>query len=347
MLNKEFVSVMSELNVFENTPDPTLSADFNAALELAHEANKAFDGRRTAALALAGTFSLESELAIDEVEADFANHNKDFHLFSAAADSLMPARAAYDKFEAAQEARNGVPELKEVLHDQIGTAFAGYTSLVEQINKNRSKADKIEPGDQETLVAELEEWLSIDKLSYLATAEEADPELTFTLCAVPNETVTPDEIIEDARDFGKKQPYKTTVYPEVITQYTPEEVSGTNPANSKKFKFVAVPSKFTPEMYGTVNALQDKLAELQKDAPFLEAPTPLVGMSFLHTRRAMGDKLVGAGTANKTYMRSYGMEDKPFGRDRYVPYLVVFDFGKLVVSYSYVRYDDDGFALVG
>ncbi len=259
----------------------------------------------------------------------------------------IPAFAGSVAVEAASESNVDPADVKEALVGQLNTSFKGYLSQVEQINKNRSKEDKIEAGDEETLATEFDEWLSLDKLTYMTAAQEADPELLFTICAVANETVTPDEIIEDAREFGKKQPYKTTVYPEVITQYTPEEVSGTNPENGKKFKFVAVPSKFTPELYGTINVQQDNLAELQKDAPFLEAPTPLVGMTHLHNRRAMGDKLVGAGTANKTYMRSYGMEDKPLGWDRYVPGLIVYDSGGLVVRNSDVRLGNGGFALVG
>ncbi len=259
----------------------------------------------------------------------------------------IPAFAGSVAVEAASESKVDSADIKEAITGQLGTSFKGYLSQVEQINKNRSEEDKIEAGDEETLATELDEWLSLDKLTYMTAAQEADPELTFTIGAVTNETVTPDEIIEDARDFGKKQPYKTTVYPEVINQYSPEEVSGTNPENGKKFKFLAIPSKFTPELYGTVDAQQQALAELQKDAPFLEAPTPLVGMTFLHTRRAMGDKLVGDGTANKTYMRSYGMEDKPVDRDRYVPRLFVYDDGELIVGSSYVRSGSAGFALVG
>lgn len=259
----------------------------------------------------------------------------------------IPAFAGSVAVEAASESKVDPADIKEALTGQLDTSFKGYLSQVEQINKNRSEEDKIEAGDAETLTTEFEAWFSEDRQANMAEAMEVDPELTFTLCAVANETVTPDEIIEDAREFGKEQPYKTTVYPEVITQYTPEEVSGTNPENGKKFKFVAIPSKFTPELFGKVKAQQDTLAELKKDAPFLEAPTPLVGMTFLHTRRAMGDKLVGDGTANKTYMRSYGMEDKPFGRYRCVPSLVVLDYGKLVVDYSDVQRDSVGFALVG
>lgn len=249
----------------------------------------------------------------------------------------IPAFAGLVAVDGTSEGKVSSADAKEVIVNQLDTSFQGYLTHVEQINKNRSEEDKIEPGDVKTQASEFEAWFSEAEQTYVAESMTADPELSYTLCSVVNETVTPDEIIEDAIEFGEKQPYKTTVYSKLITQYTAQEVSGTNPKNGNKFKFVLVPSKFTPGLNRTVIAQKDKQAQSQKDAPFLGAPTLLVCMSFLHTRRAMGDKLIGIGTNNRTYMCNYGMKDKPIDESgRCVPMMFVGVNGKLVISGSIV-----------
>lgn len=365
---------MTNPNAFE-TPDCAQSAEFNAALELARRAHKAYGARHAAALALSAAVSMGSNRQIRRAEADFSAQNDAFRLYNAGAEALMPGRAAFDSHQTKPEIMDSAPvlsgarqtnpnysraekktdksevkvdilQLKEALKTQIGTTFAGYESHVEQINQTRSRAEKIQMGSEETLAAEFREWITPARLTIMARTEAADG-LTYTICAVMNETVNADEILEDGRAFGNGQPYKTTVYPEVISQYTAQQISGTNPRNGKKFKFVAVPSRFAPRLYGDVNFHRDALARSQKDAPFLQAPTPLVIMSYLRTRRAMGDKLVGKNMPVKTDMVCYGMEGKAVEWERYVPRVTVHNDGKLFMYDSGVERKSVGFVLVG
>lgn len=240
------------------------------------------------------------------------------------------------------------PVTKESLAEQLNTAFMGYQATAEQLNGDRKKKEQIEVADQETVARELEDWLTEEKVAYVASAMEADPELRFTLVATPNVTATADEVIKGTRVFGEGQPYATEVWSDILKKYSPEEVSGTNPENGNSVKFKLVPDKFTPELYGTVKFQKDKLAELQTDTPFLNATSPLEDLTRLQTLRASGNALVGLGTADATYMRNFTMEPKRLldGWSR-LPDSSVGDGGEPRLDGSIVQFGGGGRVSVG
>jgi hypothetical protein len=240
-------------------------------------------------------------------------------------------------------------DIKETIKSLLTPAYSGYQATVEQINGSRKKKEQITVADQETAEAELEEWFDEDRLAYVKKTMEVNPNLTWTLLATVNGTVTADEFLAGTKTFGEGQPYSTEIWSDIAKKYTPEEISGTDPSNGKAFKFKLVPNEFTPEIYGDVPTSKAKLTELQAEYPFLDSTSPLEDLTWLNTKRAAngGKPLAGSGTADATYMRSYGLEPKRIVRDLRVPSLFVRDLGRLTVSDSWPGSGRDARVSVG
>ena len=71
------------------------------------------------------------------------------------------------------------------------------------------------------------------------------------------------ELTKAAKAFGQNQPYETYVWDPLYSKYTPEQLSGTDPSNGTTVVFSLIPSKYTPEMDGTVVEQRGKLDKLQ------------------------------------------------------------------------------------
>lgn len=248
------------------------------------------------------------------------------------------------------------PVTKESLAEQLPFAYKGYATFLEIINDGRKK-DKIELATKETLKAEYDSWISSEEgldggLAYVRAAMEADPELIATLTATPNVLVTAEEVTDAEIKFGEGQPYKTEVWSDILTrksrgnpQYSPEEISGTDPANGKSVMFSIRLSKPTPGMGSNRQQNIDKLAELQKTTPSVRFTTPLEAAVHVQTLRAGGDKLVGPGTFDKTITRYPNMKPRRIGNRSYVPCSCVYDDGGRGLGSSDVV-DGDGVVVV-
>lgn len=101
-------------------------------------------------------------------------------------------------------------EIRESLTGQLSVAFGAYKIVGEQLNESRSEEERLDITTQETLAAELWAWLTDKKLAYVASAQEADPELRFTLVATPNTLASAKELIAVAITFGEDQPPPNT-----------------------------------------------------------------------------------------------------------------------------------------
>lgn len=240
-------------------------------------------------------------------------------------------------------------DVKETVKGLLGFAYIGAQTTTEQINGSRKKKEQIAIAGQETAEAEFEEWFDADRLAYVKKTMEANPNLTWTLLATPNVTVTADEFLAGTRKFGEGQPYKTKVWSDIAKQYTPEEISGTDPSNGKAFKFKLVPNEFSSEVSGKVAIQKANLNELQEEYPFLEATSPLEDLNWLNAKRAAngGKPLVGSGMADATYMRSYGLKPKRVDGYLSVPGLCVFGDGGLLVRRSWAEGGYGGRVSVG
>jgi len=242
-------------------------------------------------------------------------------------------------------------DVKETITGLLTPAYSGFQTTVEQINSSRKKKGQIAVASQETIAAEFADWFDEDRLAYVTKVMEANPKLTWTLLATTNETVTADEFLAGTRIFGEGQRLPTEFWSPIAKKYTPEEISGTDPSNSKSVKFKLVPNQLSPEVYGDVATQKAKLAELQAETPFLEATSPLEDLTLINTKRASSNKLVGSGTDAGTYMRNYTLEPKHLDGYWYlwvvVPSLGVCSAGWLRVSSSNVRIGGHGRVSVG
>jgi len=225
--------------------------------------------------------------------------------------SVATESVANDALEVSETLPN--PATPESLAEQLTAAYKGYETVATLLNDGRKKKEHVEIVDRGTVATEFEAWLSEDKLAYVAKAMEADPELRFTLVATPNTVANADEIIDIAKEFGKNQPYSTTVWPDIYSKYTPEQLSGTDPSNVKSVKFRLIPSKLDPALYGTVSQQLNRLKVLQADNPFVAVPSVLEDVTFWYTLRASGDSLSAGKVFERTCVRHFDLPIKPFG----------------------------------
>lgn len=238
-------------------------------------------------------------------------------------------------------------EVKTGVVDQLTAANTAYTTVLDSLNDARKKKDRIEVADAETIEREFTDWFTDEKLELVASAMEADPELRFTLVATPNVTATKDEVIGVAREFGKDQPYETYVYDEIYGRYTPEQLSGTNPENGNSVVFSLVPSKFSPELDGSVAQQRETLAKMQADNPDLRVPSVLEDVAHWQTLRAQGDSLTTGDVFDRTYVRHFDLPEQRIGGWDDVPGSCVDDGGKPGLSDSRAGRDRYGRVAVG
>lgn len=259
----------------------------------------------------------------------------------------LPAFAGTVAVEATTEVSVNPTELKEAITGQLGAAFTGYQTVAEDLNGTRKPEEQFDPVSQEAVAEEFAAWFTGEKAEQVARDMEADPELRFTLIATPNETATADEAIKLAKTFGEGQPYSTDVWTKIVKRYTPEQLSGTNPANGNKVQFGLVPNKFNPDLYGTVPQQRAALAKLQADRPNLRVPSFLEDMALWRTLRAQGNTLTKGQVFDRTYIRHFDLPEQRIDGGVYVLSSYVYNDGKPNVNVSIVRYDRSGRALVG
>ena len=239
------------------------------------------------------------------------------------------------------------PDAKESLPDQLSSAFKGYSAVIDALNDGRRKKDVLPVVTEEALLAELEAWFTDDKLMYVVAAQEADPNVRFTIVATPNVLVTPKDLIRAAKAFGQSQPYETYVWDELYGKYTAQQLSGTNPDNGNAVQFNLIPSSFTPEMEGTVVEQRAKLAKLQADNPDLKVPSVLDAVTYWQTLRAQGEQLADNATFDRTYIRHFDLPEQRFSVWSRVPYSYVYVDGRSYLNFSYVQYDRGARVAVG
>jgi hypothetical protein len=230
---------------------------------------------------------------------------------------------------------------KEVLIGLLDTTSRGYSAVLDSLNQGRRKKDVLVGASDEQLAEEFEAWFTEDKLAYVTAAQEADPNVRFTLVATPNVLANSKDVTKAAKAFGENQPYSTYVWDELYGKYSAEQLSGTDPSNGKAVAFSLIPSTYTPEMGGTVVEQRAKFAKLQADNPDLKVPTVLDAVTYWQTLRAQGYQLRDNFTFDRTYIRHFDLPEQRVGRWSVVPYSCVYDDGRpyLDLSDAGGRYD--------
>lgn len=239
------------------------------------------------------------------------------------------------------------PPTKESLAEQLTSASKGYKAVIDTLNNGRIKKDVLAVATDETVAAEFEAWFSEDKLAYVATTQESDPNVRFTLIATPNTLVTYKDLTKSAKAFGQNQPYETHVWDSLYSRYAPKQLSGTDPSNGNSVIFSLIPNAHTPGMEGTVVEQRTKLNKLQVDNPDLKVPSPLEAVTHWQTLRAQGEQLADNTTFNRTDIRHFNLPEQRFVGGSYVPGSCVYSDGEPDLNRSGVQYGRGGRVSVG
>lgn len=137
-------------------------------------------------------------------------------------------------------------EIMNGIIDQLQATFDGYNVVVDAINETRDSDETVEALGEEEFALELEAWLTDEKLDYMAEQMRDDPELEFTLSAVPvAEFENSWDLIKTARRLESGTDQRTVVFDNrAYKGYDPEELigSGRN-ANEGPISFTLTPNK--------------------------------------------------------------------------------------------------------
>jgi hypothetical protein len=223
------------------------------------------------------------------------------------ATGVVAVEGAMQELEIAKDLSIG-----ESLSEQLIPASAGYAALVESLNIGRSRKNVLAVADGETITSEFNAWFNEDKLAYVAAAQEADPEVRFTLVATPNVLVNAKDLMKAGKTFAQNQPAEIDVWEPLYSKYSAQQLSGTNPDNGHSVVFSLIPSATSPELIGTVNEQRAKLAKLQADNPNIKVPSPLEAIAYWQTLRAQGDPLTDYTTFERTFIRHFDLPEQLF-----------------------------------
>jgi hypothetical protein len=202
---------------------------------------------------------------------------------------------------------------------QLPGAFAAYRTVTTQLNDNRGRGEPVALATIETAAGELGDWLTEDKLAYLTKSQTSDRALRFTLVASPNATVNAAEIAAIAREFGKAQPHATYVWDQLLSLYSPELLSGTDPTNGSTVAFSLIPSKMDERLYGTVHQQREVLADMRAAMPALHVPSVLESVVYWQTLRSSEERLADSTAFDFTYMRHFDLPAQRIGDFRGIP----------------------------
>ena len=240
-----------------------------------------------------------------------------------------------------------ISKLKESFTEQLATASKGYKAIIDIFNCFRRKEVVLTEATNQAITAEFEEWLTEDKLVYVASALEADPHVRFTLVATPNVVVSSGDLARVAKVCGDNQPYDISVWDKLYKAYTSEQLSGTKPDNGNRVVFSLIPNSCNPAMEGDVGEQLEKLSNLQADYPGLKVPSLLEAVTYWQTLRAGGDYLADSTTFDRTYIRHFDLPEQCVDGWLGVLYSCVDVDGEPGLYYSYARCDSRARVAVG
>lgn len=163
-----------------NQPElsPQQETDYGQAYELAHQANAAFDRRREAARDLTRFTRPETSRERETIKEALKGAGEDFELSKAAADTLMPSRAAFETAEPTE-------------------AFASEAVWSAMSPEQRTKAGAVRAALAEGPLKE--KGLTID--SWRVVSRETDGKTGFSLVGDSIDIGDPKENYDPARNY--------------------------------------------------------------------------------------------------------------------------------------------------
>lgn len=253
-----------------------------------------------------------------------------------------------------QEAANQAVEstamsTKESLAQQLPWALEGYRAVANALNRKRRPRERVVMLTNNVLETEFNSWLTDDKIKYVESAQEADPELSFTLVATPNVDASREEIVEAAKEFGQTQPYPAHVPYKFYAQYSDKELTGTFPENGSDVMFSLIPDKPDEKLYGTVAEQKASLIKLQMTTPSLKVSSVLEGITLWNTLKAQNGDTLPADESNfdRTFIRHFDLPAKWFGGWSRVPHSFVGGDGGPCLGISFADRGDRARVSVG
>lgn len=235
---------------------------------------------------------------------------------------------------------------KESLAEQLPAAIEGYEAVLGTLNQDRPGEDVLPVAAAEVIAAELDVWLTEDKLAYINAVREADPAVQFTLVATPNVFVDSGELFRLAEAFDERLAAKADSEIEFYEKYTAEELSGTDPDNGNAVVFSLVPS--SDDIKGAIpTEMRSQFSALKAEHTFLKVPSPLEAIAYWQALRAGGDEFADGEIAYHTHRRTSIVHFNLPGRELYylgrmrphVPDTGVWDGGQ--ASLFYARAEDE------
>lgn len=236
----------------------------------------------------------------------------------------------------------------EIIRGQVQFAYSAYRTVADQLLDTRralfgrSKCAASWHGFERLFAAKDKMWRANGVYEYLVEKLIADG-ARFCLVATPSLEADGNKIVAVAEAFGKDQSFKTIVenYTYRSGRYSGHQWSGNS--GNEPVRFSLIPSRYDGEIsLKSVDEQVRLLRERQTSRPELHirVPSLLTAVTYWHSLRAQGDKLIDDSTIDRTYIRhfdlppnvgSWGQEAVP---DSYM------NFGKLVFSSSRVRVDN-------
>ncbi len=195
------------------------------------------------------------------------------------------------------KAADRLDETRTALVAQLHYAYRGCVEVAEALNTSSQVGDMVALPQESRLVSEFDRRITSQILGYVATSQERDPGVKWTVVATPTPYMLPThrDIARTARLTGKNastheyastrgfDPYYVTDDQHRIRQM----LSGIDPNDVRPFALSLFPNKANPDMYGTVRKQLEMLPKIQQEHPFLKPSRVLDDFAHWCTRRAL------------------------------------------------------------
>lgn len=218
------------------------------------------------------------------------------------------------------------PLVVERIRDQVRSTYSAYNTVIEQLKRAPESLEEFE----QLFAAKAKEWEENGVYDYLVE-QLIENGARYSLVASPNIEASEAQIVALAKNFGKDQPYSTSVYDEMYRRgrYSNQEWSGNSGESAVRLSLI--PSRVDAQISDKTVVEQVRLLrELTSQRPELAARVPslLTAVTYWYTLRAQGDKLDDNSALYKTYIRHFDLEPQTVDRWQYVPYSCVDNDGK-------------------
>jgi|GEM_PF-747462 len=172
---------------------------------------------------------------------------------------------------------------REQIFNMIPSALEGHNRLISLMDSARFNHGCI---SEEDLAGELDKWLTMDKLDFIKTTQEFNPDIGYQLVASPNVSINRMDFYTLSQTFSIKHNLRLI---SDMADYSPSQLGGNdrNRIKSNKVKLLLIPSSMTTKVEGDISNQKKSLENYQKEIPFLTLPSPLQFLAYLETLYAL------------------------------------------------------------